>query len=99
MKIKYKKPKKWTFKGKKYKIRWRKPRNALATCESPAEKDPVITIGSNLLEGELLSAVIDEVTHAHFWDLDNDSVDAFSDELAEFLLELGFTLEEIPLNE
>lgn len=83
-----------TLNGKRWRFDWRKPRaseEALALCHEDQHR---IQIDPNLDDETTLAALIDEVTHAHFPCLDNDAVDAFSDDLARLLKRIGYTADE-----
>lgn len=75
-----------TFRGRRYRIKWRKPKDRKhgGYCENPKGKNPEITIHPELDDENLLRVVIDEGIHACFYDLDNESVGEASTDIAAF---------------
>jgi hypothetical protein len=93
-------PRAHTFRGRRYKIKWRKPRDPSKDCKmtnqgyctDPKNANPTMAIDPNLCEETLLKVAIDEAIHATFWDLDNDAVDEAATDIASFLRRVGFGL-------
>jgi hypothetical protein len=88
-----KKIKSHTFRGKRYKIKWKyipKKEEAIGFCTSPDVKDKHIIIDPKNANLELLRAAIDEGIHACLWDLDNDAVSEMSESISRFIWRLGF---------
>ena len=90
--------KRHTFRGKVWKIKWRAPRNL--KHDPPGHNrfglaDPnnnTLTIFPSADPWDLLDTVLDETTHANFFDLDNDAVrEAVTDQIA-LLKRMGMNL-------
>lgn len=82
------------LKRRRWKFDWRKPPardQALALCHKDQRR---IQINPNLDDETMMAALVDEMCHAHFPDLDNDAVDAFSDDVARVLTLIGFRSED-----
>lgn len=91
-------PKAHTFRGNRYKIVWHKPkrgkldpmnRERWGTCSRPTAKGKRIMVWPRLKDLNLLTTLLDESIHACAWDLDNDSVDEISGDIARFLWRNG----------
>lgn len=84
-----------TFRGRRYAIKWRKPKTHpldVGTCDPPHVVNKTIEIDPRQEEKEILRVAIDEGLHACHWDIDNDSVDETSTCLSDFLWRIGFRL-------
>lgn len=105
--LKFKRIREFKFDEKTYKIVWKnkkfkegaKIRHHRAETEAPSENQPEMRISPNAwLGGELslLQTLIDETVHCYpaLWELDNNFVDKFSDQLGEFLFSIGFRLQK-----
>ncbi len=79
-----------TFRGKKYKIRWRKLPKDDGACDPPTNEGKMITIDPHLSDADLLETLIHEATHACQWDLADDAVNETSHDIARFLSRCGF---------
>ena len=93
----FKKIKKYIFKGVLYKIVWKNKKfksGHLGECEDPKTKSPEIRISPIACQDqkELLATLIDEITHAELFCIDNLDVDKLSDDLSDFLWEMGWRL-------
>lgn len=98
-KPKFKKIKTRAFRGKDYRIIWRPvpkhtghAKDASGLCEDPKSDKPRIWINPTLDEKDMLRVLIDEIFHAHFFDIENEAVDEFSTAMADFLTEVGYRL-------
>tara|TARA_B100002003_G_C14072875_1_gene516171 strand:+ start:521 stop:790 length:270 start_codon:yes stop_codon:yes gene_type:complete len=71
--------------GVEYELIWRKPHytyNADGLCHSPDMDNPKILVDPKLKKRRKLSTLIEEVTHAFFWDKSEKEVGKFSSVLA-----------------
>jgi hypothetical protein len=71
--------------GIEYELLWKKPHhtyNADGLCYSPDLKNPKILVDPTLKKRRKLSTLIEEVTHAFFWDKSEREVRKFSSVLA-----------------
>ena len=71
--------------GIEYELLWKKPHhthNADGLCYSPDIKNPKILVDPTLKKRRKLSTLIEEVTHAFFWDKSEREVRKFSSVLA-----------------
>ena len=79
--------------GVEYEIKWRKPHssyNADGLCCNPQIKDPKILIDPTLKENRSLSVLIEEVTHAFFWDIPEKDARKFAPRLAKIIKKAGW---------
>ena len=84
--------KKHKFPQGNYKIHWRKPYKSEGLCTDPSDRQ--IWLNPNLDDRELLRVALDESWHATMWQIDNDVVADFADDMAEFLYSIGYRLEK-----
>lgn len=91
-------PKYHTFRGRRYRIVWQKPKRGKldpkslerwGTCSNPKVKGKRIVIWPKLKDLALLQALLDESFHAVCWDLDNEAVDEISTDIGRFLWRNG----------
>lgn len=71
-----------------YHIIWKKPAkrwNASGLCDSPDTKNPEIWVDPNLDEKRFLEVLIEEVTHAHWFDKTEKDVRKFTANLRRIL--------------
>tara|TARA_Y100000992_G_C21162401_1_gene441770 strand:+ start:531 stop:818 length:288 start_codon:yes stop_codon:yes gene_type:complete len=83
--------------GVEYEIKWRKPHrsyNADGLCCNPEIKDPKILIDPTLRENRALSVLIEEVTHAFFWDIPEKDARKFAPRLAKIIKKAGWAKRE-----
>jgi hypothetical protein len=94
------------FRGKRYKIKFKrvskklikcmknmegKESSIIGACEGPPSlKNKSITIDPVSTGLEALHVAVDEGIHACLWDLDNDAVDEVSTSVSRFLWRLGY---------
>tara|TARA_R110001583_G_scaffold6153_2_gene32004 strand:- start:571 stop:909 length:339 start_codon:yes stop_codon:yes gene_type:complete len=74
-----------TSDGIEYELIWKKPHhtyNADGLCYSPDSDKPRILVDPTLKERRKMSTLIEEVTHAFFWDKTEKQVRKFSSVLA-----------------
>ena len=67
--------------GIEYELIWRKPHhtyNAAGLCYSPEHDNPKILVDPKLKKRRKMSTLIEEVTHAFFWDKPEREVRKFS---------------------
>jgi len=88
------KPFKHRFRNKQYLIKSCKSKDYLGYCESPKIKNPKLCIDENLKDKELLRIIIHESLHACLYDLDEDSVDEISRQIASIVKKFGFKQKE-----
>jgi len=82
-------PKRIVLNGRRWTLDWRSPRKrdaAIALCHHDERR---IQVSPRLNNEMLVSAMADEICHAHFPCLDNDAVDAFSNDIAATFKKLG----------
>jgi hypothetical protein len=76
-----------------YKIHWKKPYKSEGLCTDPNDRQ--IWINPNILDDrDLMRVILDESFHATMWEIDNDVVAEFADDMAEFLYRVGYRLEK-----
>lgn len=71
--------------GVEYELIWKKPHhtyNADGLCYSPESDEPKILVDPKLKKRRKMSTLIEEVTHAFFWDKTEREVRKFSSVLA-----------------
>ena len=71
--------------GIEYELIWKKPHhtyNADGLCYSPEAENPKILVDPKLKKRRKMSTLIEEVTHAFFWDKTEKEVRKFSSVLA-----------------
>lgn len=96
----FKKIKTHIFRGKKYKIIWRRPPKHFfgeivdGSCDDREATDKEMWINPDLEEKDFLKTCVDESFHACFFELDNEIVDEISESMGEFLWRVGFRLEK-----
>lgn len=80
-------PKSWSFDDKKYKIIWKKPRNAEGLCQDPKNyaEDRKIHINPNGDSKDIALLLLHEGLHAEAFYLDEDTVERISSNLLELL--------------
>lgn len=97
-----KRPASHTFRGKRWRIIHRKPRDCQGKCQAPWTKRKAIYLAPTpcppdkrviLGAGELWLA-IHEGLHACLWDTGEEAVEETSVDLANFLYRLGYRLPE-----
>ncbi len=93
---KFSKVKTHTFNGKKYKIKWKKPRGCEGLCDSPDNpaSNRAITIRPDLSAKEISGLILHEGLHAGCFYLDEETVTQVSDDLNELLWKCGFELKK-----
>lgn len=67
--------------GIEYELMWKKPHytyNAEGLCWAPDQEDPKIIIDPTLKPKRKMSVLIEEVTHAFFWEKSEKEVRKFS---------------------
>lgn len=90
-----KKIKSHTFRGKRWKIVWRKPPRTTkgdsdADCERPDSTDKTIRINSKAAGLRELELELHEAAHASFWDWDEEAVEEAARDIAKFLWRIGW---------
>lgn len=96
-KVKFKKIRNYTFKGVNYKIVWKNKKfkgGHFGECTDPVDTKHEIRISPESTgdQKDLLSTVCDEIIHTHLFCIDNEDVDMLSNDLADFLYEMGWRL-------
>jgi len=87
------------FRGKKYKVIWRKPPDdffdydADGSCDDRNATQKEMWINPDVDQKEFLKICIDESFHACLFEVDNEIVDEISESMGEFLWRIGFRLE------
>jgi len=80
-------PKTHVFNGRKYKLKWCKPRNAYGICHPP--DDPYesrrICVDPKLPREDFVETLIHEALHAEQWYLDEDTVERIAKNLTSLL--------------
>tara|TARA_Y100000004_G_scaffold162515_1_gene191325 strand:- start:641 stop:925 length:285 start_codon:yes stop_codon:yes gene_type:complete len=74
--------------GVEYELLWKKPHykyNAEGLCCSPEVDDPKVLIDPTLKDRRKMSVLIEEITHAFFWDKSEKEVRKFSSTLAKLI--------------
>jgi len=74
--------------GVEYELLWKKPHytyNAEGLCGSPQAENPQILIDPNLKDRRKMSVLIEEVTHAFFWEKSEREVRKFSSTLSKLI--------------
>ena len=74
--------------GVEYELLWKKPHykyNAEGLCCSPETDDPKILIDPTLKNRRKMSVLIEEITHAFFWEKSEREVRKFSSTLAKLI--------------
>ena len=91
---KLKKIKSHTFAGKKYKVKVKYlPPDRMAQCDHPETKEKAIIIDPrHHEERDLLKSLLDESLHCFDFRIENDVVDKFAFDIANFLIRAGFGL-------
>lgn len=89
--MKLRKPKYHTFDGKKYRLKWRKPRGAIGLCAPPNRPlaERVITISPHGSSEEIVNTIIHESLHANLWVLDEFIVHQTADDITALLVKCG----------
>ncbi len=89
-------PKIHVFDGKKYKLKWRKPRLNVGSCDDP--KTPAdqryIFVDKNLLNRDTCEVLIHEGLHAEQWYLDEPTVTRIAANLTDLLERCGLIQED-----
>jgi len=82
-------PRNHVFRGKKYKIFFRPPKNRkhLGTCDFDVRE---IEIRPNLEGKERLDCIIHEALHACFPDIDDDAIDETGTSISDLLIKFGY---------
>lgn len=78
-----------------YELNWQSPPesyNAEGLCDSPDTKNPQILIDPNLKNNRKLSVIIEEITHAFFWDIPEYKVRKFAPRLARIIKKSGWNI-------
>ena len=76
-----------------YELNWQsppEPYNAEGLCDSPESENPQILIDPNLKNNRKLSVIIEEITHAFFWDIPEYKVRKFAPRLAKIIKKSGW---------
>tara|TARA_E500000081_G_scaffold155367_2_gene195974 strand:+ start:7081 stop:7365 length:285 start_codon:yes stop_codon:yes gene_type:complete len=76
-----------------YELIWQIPPesyNADGLCDSPEHEEPKILINPELKENRTLSVLIEEITHAFFWDIPEYQVRKFAPRLAKVIKKSGW---------
>ncbi len=74
--------------GVEYELLWKKPHykyNAEGLCCSPEAENPQILIDPNLKDRRKMSVLIEEITHAFFWEKSEREVRKFSSTLSKLI--------------
>lgn len=74
--------------GVEYELLWKKPHytyNAEGLCSSPEVENPKILIDPKLKDRRKMSVLIEEVTHAFFWEKSEREVRKFSSTLSKLI--------------
>lgn len=82
-----------TARGIKYKLVWRAPAksyNAAGLCDDPKSKKPEILIDPKLLDKRLLSVLIEELSHAFWFEKPEKEVRKFAAVLTRLIYQLGW---------
>lgn len=91
-----KKVKQHDFRGKRYKILFKKrvKNNIIGLCDCPNDPDKAITIQRGLDEYNELQTIIHEGLHACFWDIDEEAIIETSRDMSKLLWRLGYRKEK-----
>ena len=79
--------------GVKYRVAWRKPNKkfqADGLCYNPNDVDPRIFLNPDMLERRSMAVIIEEFTHAFFFEKREKEVRKFSATLRNFLYKKGW---------
>ena len=96
----FNKVKSHVFRGKKYKIIWRKPPKSFfgveveGCCDDRDSREKEMWINPDVEEKDFLKICIDESFHACLFEVDNEIVDEISESMGDFLWRIGFRLEK-----
>ena len=77
-----------------YELNWQSPPksyNAEGLCDSPDSENPQILIDQNLKNNRKLSVIIEEITHAFFWNIPEYKVRKFAPRLAKIIKKSGWS--------
>ena len=97
MKIKRKKIKFRNQNDVEYLIKWLPPppkENADGLFDDPTSKNPQIWIDPDLKERRKLKVLIEEVTHAHFWDKSEKDVRKLASNLSKLIIKARYRLKD-----
>ena len=76
------------FEGKEYEVLYKKPHykyNASGLCDSPESKYPYIIVDPSLKTRRQLNVLIEEVFHAHLFDLPEKKARKFAANLGKLI--------------
>lgn len=76
------------FEGKEYTVNYNKPaprHKASGLCDSPESKNPQIHVDPTLLTRRQLNVLIEEVFHAHLYDLPEKKARKFAANLGKLI--------------
>ena len=81
-----------TFKGKRYRVKFRqRPAKAsLGSCDDPKSKRKTIFIDPDLKGIDLLYTLLHEAWHAVDWDLSEEAVEQAACDVSRFLWRMGY---------
>ena len=82
-----------TLRGKRWRICY-SPYEKYGECESPCEKNKLITLRDDLAGKDKLDTIIHEALHACLWDLDEEAVHGTAKGIATFLWRMGYRTKE-----
>lgn len=78
------------FRGKRYRIAWRKPRGCVGSCDAPDTPGKVIYIDPQQGEYDILETITHEAWHALDWDKAEEAVEENARCLARLLWRMGY---------
>jgi hypothetical protein len=88
------KPQTVTFRGKRWKVRWKKQKDSFGKCDAPSTPAKAICIDPGLSGQSKLYVCLHEGVHACLFDLDETAVTEMSTDLSNWLWRLGLRFED-----
>ena len=79
-----------TFRGKRWRIKYRRMKEYSGSCDPPTEPEKVIMVHPQLEGLDELDTWIHEALHATVWDLDEEAVNESARDIARLLWRLGY---------
>lgn len=85
----------WAYlKGKRWRFSFERLRDEWGKCSPPDQPNKTIRIHKSIRSPKKMTEVlVHEMTHAHFWDLDENAVQGFAEDVANVLdraVKLGY---------